>query len=42
MLLSKSSYEDVDKDVLLPNVKIMLSDLICNATKMNLLHRFPW
>lgn len=42
MLLTKSSCEDVDKDVLLLNVKIMLSNLICNAAKMNLLHTFPW
>lgn len=42
LLLSKSSHEDVDKDVLLPNVKIRLSTLICSATKMNLLHGFPW
>lgn len=42
MLLSRSSYEDVDKDVLLPNVKMMLSNLICKATKMNLSHRFLW
>lgn len=42
MLQRKSSYEDVNKDVLLPNVKLMLSNLICNVTKMNLLHRFPW